>query len=146
MTRIDFYVLNENQSGGRNVFACRLIEKIYKQGHSVLLHVPDERQAGVMDDLLWTWRQGSFIPHEPHQSGLQPESPIAINHQPEIATEMQGVLVNMASEIPLFFSQFERVTEIVAQDEQSRQSARQRYRFYQERGYPMETHDIGTNG
>ena len=142
MTRVDFYVLNENKTNGHHLFACRLLEKIYKQGHDILLHVGDEKQASTMDKLLWTWKQGSFVPHEFHATDKAAESPILINHQPEAKTDMQDVLVNLANEIPLFFSQFERVAEIIDSSEQSRQSGRQRYRFYQERGYPLETHQI----
>ncbi len=144
MTRVDFYVLSNNKANGRKLFACRLLEKIYKQGHNILLHVADEKQASSMDDLLWTWKQGSFIPHERHTADKPPQSPILINHQAETKTEMQDVLINLASEIPLFFSQFERVAEIIDPSDQGRQSGRQRYRFYQERGYPLETHEIAS--
>lgn len=144
MTRIDFYVLQGHKSNLRGIFSCRLIEKIYKAGHRILLHVEDEQQAIMMDDLLWTWRQGSFIPHEHHQAGKSAESPIVINHHPELETDIQDVLINLAPEVPLFFSQFGRVAEIIDQNEQTRQSGRKRYRFYQERGYPLESHDIGT--
>ena len=142
MTRIDFYVLKDNKANSRLDFVCRLAEKVYQQGHRTLLHTDDAKQAGIMDDLLWTWRQGSFIPHEIQTDATTPDSPIIINHEPELKTDLHGVLINMASEVPLFFSQFERVTEIVDQNEQTRQSARQRYRFYQDRGYPLESHDI----
>lgn len=96
----------------------------------------------MIDDLLWTWKQGSFIPHEIHTDQSPPDCPIVISHNTDLKTDMQDVLINMANEIPLFFSQFDRVTEIVDQDEENRQSARKRYRFYQDRGYPLESHEI----
>ena len=96
----------------------------------------------MIDDLLWTWKQGSFIPHEIQSDANSADSPIVINHMPDLKTDMHDVLINVAREIPLFFSQFERVTEIVDQDEETRQVARQRYRFYQDRGYPLESHEI----
>ena len=142
MTRVDFYVLNNNKANARLEFVCRLAEKVYQQGHRILLHTDDAKQSGIINDLLWTWRQGSFIPHEVQTNETTPDSPIVINHQPELKTDLQDVLINMASVVPLFFSQFDRVTEVVDQNEQTRQSARQRYRFYQDRGYPLESHDI----
>ena len=142
MTRINFYVLHDHKPNARFEFVCRLIEKVYKQGHQILLHTDNDRQAGIINDLLWTWQQGSFIPHDIQTDDTMPDSPIVISHQADLKTDMQDVLINMAIEVPLFFSQFERVTEIVDQDEQTRQSARQRYRFYQDRGYPLESHDI----
>lgn len=142
MTRINFYVLNSQRANARLDFICRLTEKVYKQGHRILLHTDDDRQAGIINDLLWTWQQGSFIPHEIQTDEITPDCPIVISHQHDLKTDLQDVLINVAAEVPLFFSQFERVTEIVDQDEQTRQSARQRYRFYQDRGYPLESHDI----
>lgn len=142
MTRIDFYVLNDHKANSRLDFVCRLAEKVYREGHRILLHTEDVTQAGIINDLLWTWRQGSFIPHEIQTTESTPDCPIVINHKQDLKTDIQDVLINMASEVPLFFSQFDRVTEIIDQNEQTRQSGRQRYRFYQDRGYPLKSHDI----
>ncbi len=142
MTRVDFYILKKNTPNVRVDFVCRLIEKVYKKGHNVVLHTEDARMAGMMDDLLWTWNQGSFIPHEIASDNDPADCPVVINHNPELETSRQDVLINLGSEVPLFFSQFERVTEIVDQDTQVTQQARHRYRFYKERGYPLESHDI----
>jgi len=143
MTRIDFYVLGSPKTTSRLDFVCRLTEKVYRQGHQILLHTENETQAGIINDLLWTWKQGSFIPHEIQTTESTPDCPIVINHQHDLKTDMHDVLINMAPEVPLFFSQFDRVTEVIDQDEQTRQSGRYRYRFYQDRGYPLESHDIG---
>ena len=142
MTQIDFYILKSPQGNNRLAFACRLVEKVYKQGYGILIHTEDSRQSEEMDDLLWTWRQGSFIPHEVLDRSDQITAPIVINHQPDVDIPINQVLINLASEVPKFFSHFERVTEIVDHDEKTRQSARQRYRFYQDRGYPLASHDI----
>ena len=142
MTRVDFYVLKHTKSNARLDFICRLADKVYNDGHRVLLHTDNEKQSGIVDDMLWTWRQGSFIPHEIQTEAATPDCPIVISHQSDLQTDLHDVLINMAADVPLFFSQFERVTEVVDQNEQTRQSARQRYRFYQDRGYPLESHDI----
>ena len=52
------------------------------------------------------------------------------------------VLINLAAEVPLFFSRFERVAELVDEDDGVRRSGRSRYTFYKERGYPLRTHEI----
>jgi DNA polymerase-3 subunit chi len=142
MTKVDFYILNASNVNNRLAFVCRLVEKIYKKGHQILIHTDSARQSEEMDDLLWTWRQGSFIPHEVFDAKNKITAPVVINSQPDIGTSMNQVLVNLANDVPKFFSHFERVAEIVDQDEKTRQSARQRYRFYQDRGYPLTTHDI----
>ena len=108
MTRINFYVLQSSKLNTRLEFVCRLTEKIYSKGHRILLHTDDARQAEMIDDLLWTWKQGSFIPHEIQSDANSADSPIVINHMPDLKTDMHDVLINVAREIPLFFSQFER--------------------------------------
>jgi DNA polymerase-3 subunit chi len=55
---------------------------------------------------------------------------------------MDDVLVNLASTVPAFFSRFNRVAELVGNDEAARAAARERYRFYQERGYTLNTHKL----
>ncbi len=142
MTHIDFYILKDNSPNSRMIFICRLVEKIYNKGNKILLHTEDSQKAGTIDDMLWTWKQGSFIPHEVYVQEEISDCPVIINHHPECSTNIHDVLINMADNVPLFFSQFERVSEIVDQDETTTQMARQRYRFYKERGYPLESHNI----
>ncbi|MEQ8659221.1 MAG: DNA polymerase III subunit chi [Gammaproteobacteria bacterium] len=45
--------------------------------------------------------------------------------------------------MPAAASRFERVIESAGHDEPSRQAARARYRYYQDRGFPLHTHKIG---
>jgi DNA polymerase-3 subunit chi len=49
------------------------------------------------------------------------------------------VLVNLKVEVPPCFSQFEQVIETTGPDEASRAQARLRFRFYKDRGYPIDT-------
>ncbi len=52
------------------------------------------------------------------------------------------MLINLAAEVPLFFSRFERVAELVNEQADTRSQGRARYSFYRERGYPLHTHEI----
>jgi DNA polymerase-3 subunit chi len=138
MTKVDFYIL---KNGSTDHTACKLVEKAYSLGHRVYVHTDSENQAKQIDDMLWTYRAGSFVPHQRLQSGDEKESPVLIGHQgsPEVDCD---VLINLAQEVPLFFSRFERVAELIGSDEENRQQGRQRYRFYKDRGYPLDTHDL----
>lgn len=145
MTRIDFYILEGEQGGqtdGRLV-ACRVAEKAYLAGHRVYIHAGDAREAERLDELLWTFRQGSFVPHQKLEAGTTADAltPIHIGwgSEPEVHDE---VLINLAAEVPLFFSRFQRVAEIVPADDQGKQQGRARYKFYRDRGYQLETHTL----
>ena len=52
------------------------------------------------------------------------------------------VLLNLRPEWPPFFSRFQRLIEIVSLDDEDRAAARERYRFYRDRGYEIRTHDL----
>ncbi len=52
------------------------------------------------------------------------------------------VLINMTDEQPLFFSQFERVAEIIDERDESKQAGRERFQFYKQRGYELDTFHV----
>ncbi len=137
MTRIDFYQLETDEAP--LIFTCRLIEKAYRAGNQIYVHTTSSKQSGELDDLLWSFREDRFIPHA--IEGETGKSPIKIgnDHEP---VDHQDVLINLSGEVPDFFSRFERVAEIVPLNESSRDSARNNYRFYKERGYDLKYHKI----
>ncbi len=139
MTEVDFYVLGDTRPQARLRFACRLAEKAWRLGHRIHIHTDSPDQTRELDTLLWTFQQNSFVPHAVAGRD-QDESPIVIGHDGE--PEASQVLINLAAEVPLFFSRFERVAELVDSDEQVRKNGRRRYGFYKERGYPLRTHEI----
>ncbi|GAB4361861.1 MAG: DNA polymerase III subunit chi [Gammaproteobacteria bacterium] len=141
MTRIDFYVLPENGSGGPEQLTCRLAEKAYSRGHRIFIHARDRDQAQQLDDLLWTYRQESFLPHALCGDELADESPIQIGHDTEPSGHCD-VLINLSGEVPGFFSRFERVAELVGSDPGARERSREAFRFYKDRGYPLHTHHL----
>jgi DNA polymerase-3 subunit chi len=143
MTRVDFYLLG----GGvrdRDLYACRLAEKAFRLGHGAYIYTGDPETAQRLDKLLWTFSQGSFVPHGLYEDAA-PDAvapfPVVIGClEPPIACH--DVLISLTAEVPPFFSRFERVAEVVSADEEDKSRARERFRFYRERGYPLQTHDV----
>jgi DNA polymerase-3 subunit chi len=141
MTRVDFYILQDSRADARHELTCKLAEKAYKQGHKVYINTASNQQLKLLDELLWTFRDGSFLPHDCYHAGDTDDQPILLGH----AIEPDGpddVLVNLADDIPAFFSRFNRVAELVGGDDTQRESARDRYRFYKDRGYTLNTHKL----
>jgi len=142
MTKVDFYIL---QSGSRENTACKLIEKAFSLGHRIYVHTDTEDQLKKIDNLLWTFRAGSFIPHQRYQSdsstNSKNDSPVQIgtHDAPNIDSD---VLINLADDVPLFFSRFDRVAELVGPDEQAKTLGRQHFQFYRDRGYSLNTHNL----
>ncbi|MGD8785287.1 MAG: DNA polymerase III subunit chi [Thioalkalispiraceae bacterium] len=143
MTRINFYI-SPNQTAEANLqLACRIAEKAYNKQNKVYIHTNNAEQARRLDDLLWVFRQGSFVPHCQTNDENQQAAAVVIGFDglPEIQPD---VLINLADQVPNFFTRFERVAEIVSGDEATRKVARERFKFYRERGYPLETHELNS--
>lgn len=141
MTRIDFYISPETQELARYQLACKLTEKAYKLGNKVYIHTESDKQAGQIDDLLWTFRDGSFIPHQTYSQDSQKSAPVLIGHDKEVPADAD-ILINLAQDIPDFFSQFDRVAELVNENPDARARARERYKFYRDRGYELNTYNL----
>ena len=141
MTRVDFYILATAEPQERLLFACRLTEKAFRIGHQVYLHTASAAQATELNELLWSYRAESFIPHNILNDGSAPPARVEIGHQDDPIAHAD-VLVNLADNIPTFFSRFTRVAEVVIQQPEVLASTRDSFGFYRDRGYPMQTHDL----
>lgn len=146
MTRIDFYIIEDGSEMATETFICRLTEKVWSQNNAVYIHTMDEQHATKYDELLWTFTEESFVPHQLLQSETANTeiNTILIGHSAnkETPTTCHDVLINLNHDAPSFFSQFERVAEIITNDETSRSKGRERYQFYRDRGYALETHKM----
>jgi len=141
-----FYVLASSSQSERQDFACKLVEKIYRGGQFCYLLSEDEQQAGELDKLLWSFRAGSFVPHQLYRDSL-PEFPntILIGGQP-IPQGWQQVIVNLSTHFPPTVAPTERIVEILDNSEASRQAGRQRYRHYLDAGLEIVTHKQEAGG
>ncbi|MCG6897902.1 MAG: DNA polymerase III subunit chi [Thiocapsa sp.] len=141
MTRIDFYSLEADSTGDRFLLTCRLVERIRTTDVRILIHCPDSEQARHLDRLLWTFRDESFLPHGLVGRSDPALTPILISADGNPVTEDQ-VLINLAPQVPAFFGRFERLCEPIDHDPAARLAGRQRFRYYRDRGYPLEHHQI----
>ncbi|HEY5603436.1 MAG TPA: DNA polymerase III subunit chi [Gammaproteobacteria bacterium] len=143
MTTIDFYLLPGSGQAARDAMACKLVNKVYLLQHRIYIHVSSQEDAKRLDDALWSFTPGSFIPHGIYQPGKDAGEPVLIGCQ-EQAPQTDDVLLNLSPDVPLFFSQFNRVAELVDAEETSRALARARFKFYKDRGYELTTHELNT--
>lgn len=142
MTKIDFYVLTSEARGNRYTTACRLATKAYQQGRRIFMHVDSDQDAIHLDRLLWTLDEQGFVPHGLSGKVDATLNPILIGNGYN-NNEEHDVLINLATEVPTFFSRFQRLAECVDNDNNARTASRTRFKFYRDRGYPLQTHEIG---
>ena len=139
MTLVGFYVVQTSDSGQRLRVAARLADKAFQRGHRVFINATDEAQATELNELLWSFRPASFLPHGLH--GQEHSETIAIGWGQE-PNNHNDLLINLQLEIPSFFSRFARVAEVVTQEPDSLAALRKSWTFYKERGYQLEKHDL----
>ena len=140
MTQIDFYTHVEDKLRT----ACRLAAKAFSHGMRVMVCCPDADNARRFDRVLWTTPAISFIPHCLASDPLAPVTPIIVDYD---GTEPlhDEVLLNLQAERPPLFSRYQRLIEIVSLDVEDQRVARERYKFYRDRGYEIRTHDLSKN-
>lgn len=156
MTRVDFYVLSATESAqttddsARLDMVCKLAEKAFRQSRKVFIHTDNAELANKVDAALWDFRSDSFVPHCTISRDEQStdntithavREPVAIGYGTEPDLE-RSVLINLAETVPPFFSRFERTLEVVSEAPGVREGARERYRYYQHRGYPLNHHKL----
>ncbi len=139
MTRVGFYVVQAAEQGQRLRVAVRLADKAFQQGHRIFINAADEVQARTLDELLWSYRPASFLPHGLHGQEHCDTIAIGWGQDPQNHNDL---LINLQLDIPSFFSRFQRVAEVVTQDAASLQALRESWKFYKERGYQLEKHDL----
>ncbi len=137
MTEIIFYTFAEN----RLDVARRVAAKAYGQGRQVMIYAPDPTAADAIDRLLWTTPATGFVPHCRDHDPLAGETPVLIGADAD-ALRSAHVMINLHHDQPPAFARFERLVEIVGLDDAGREQGRERYRFYQARGYALKTHDL----
>ncbi len=137
MTRIDFYDVSQSHHTTDGL-VCKLCHKAYQGKQNVLLLTTGQQQSEKFDHMLWTSEEESFLPHDQQD---QPDLliPVLINHQADPHGERQ-LLINLSHEIPLYFAQFERVIEVVSDD--NKEQARSHYSYYKDRGYQLNHHKL----
>jgi DNA polymerase-3 subunit chi len=141
MPQIDFYILQSENPQERERIACKLAEKARQQSYRVFIYAESSTHAQQLDNLLWTFRQDSFVPHQIYVDSVQPAMPIYIGYDRYIAPEMTA-LINLTDTVPEFFSQYQRIAEIVANTDAAKILGRKRYCFYRDQQLELKTHNI----
>ena len=144
MTRIDFYVLSGSEYPERLNLICKLAEKASGRNQKVFIYSENVDELIALDKSLWDFRAMSFVAHQLIEPGRLLDSsdtdPVHLSSgEPGMD---RNLLINLAVQVPSFFSRFERTLEIVNEDPAIQLPGRNRYRFYKQRGYPLQHHKM----
>ena len=129
MTRIDFY----SNAEPKLQVACQLVAEAVQQQSRVVVYAPDDNTARAFDKLLWAHRAPSS------------ETLVVIARRDSEMAHYQ-VILNLHTDSPPLFGRFARLIELVGAGDDDRRLARDRYRFYRDRGYEIHHHDLSKSG
>lgn len=144
MTQIFFY----HGAGDRIAAIAGLVARAHAQRKPLLVYAPDPVQAQAIDRALWTLTPTGFIPHVRLSSPLAAETPILIAEKLDAVPAEHAPcaghdrLINLSDELPPGFARFASLIEVVSEAPEVRLPARERYKFYKDRGYEIRTHDL----
>jgi DNA polymerase III subunit chi len=147
MAAIDFYTLSEGSRTPRLKAICQLVEKAFLGGERVLVWLQDEAQQSSFDDLLWTFGDRAFVPHEPLAADpAASEAPVQLFAGADLPKAAVpggfSTLVTLRDQASADALAFGRVVEVVDADPAVRTAGRARFRFYRERGVIPSHHEL----
>ncbi|MCM2569499.1 DNA polymerase III subunit chi [Achromobacter xylosoxidans] len=146
MTRIDFAF----GAPDRLRMACQVVRKRYLAGQRLVVYCKEGSRLAAFDRMLWAFDDTSFVPHVLANDPLAAETPVVLTAgdpwqaaQAAVADgQPQPWLLNLDDACPPGFDAFERLLEIVSDDPDDKQAARQRGRAYQGAGHTPQSHDL----
>ena len=142
MPELSFYILQSESLHDRYFFACRLIEKAYQNGQFCYVLMDSLAEAQTLDDMLWTFRAGSFIPHQ-----LVTQAPPNVVSQVLIGVQnappaWRSIVFNLSKQLPVNWESSTRILEILDDSENTKIAGRVRYSAYKQAGATITTHKI----
>lgn len=137
MTSIRFYSNAEDRLRA----AAAWLAASWQRQKSIVVFAPDAAAAEHLDRLLWAQPATGFLPHCRAGSPLAAETPVLIASRLDDLPQ-NDCLLNLSDEVPPGFSRFEELVEIVSTDDAVRLPARDRFRFYRERGYALDNRNV----
>lgn len=133
-----FHILNTNNSQQAWLFVCNMLEKFYLENRRIYLALDTRLEAERFDQLLWTYRDDSFIPHSLLEHA-DINTPIIIGYDNLNIDSPRDLLINLSQHIPAHYQDFQQFIEIVINDSEIQQRARERYKHYRDQQHHINT-------
>ena len=141
MPRADFYLIAKPRVLTEPLrLVCELARKAHDSGQPLLILARSEDQAEELDELLWSFDEDAYIPHQ--IAGMDEDDDITpvLIVPPGVDTPLRPLLLNLRDEVAP--PPFERVLEVVPADPSARGPLRERWRQYQALGYALNKYDM----
>ncbi|MGN6328357.1 MAG: DNA polymerase III subunit chi [Rhodanobacter sp.] len=138
--RADFYLIAKPRFREQPLLlVCELARKAYAAQQPLLILTRDFAQAEAVDELLWSFDEDSFIPHQ--LAGDEDDATTAVLIVPlGMETADRPLVLNLRDACAP--GNYERVLEVVSADPSAREGSRARWKEYQRRGFEVRKFDM----
>lgn len=140
MPQVDFYVAKQANLAQAQRLICKIISKANAAEKTVFVRCTNTDEANHLDDLLWQFDDISFIPHALLDTELDERPPVLLGSAEQ--SQSADVLINLDTEMPSNADAYQRIIEVVYNDDNSKKTARNHYKAYQALGFPLKSHDV----
>lgn len=137
MTEVFFY----HGASDKVAAACALLGGAYAQKKPMLVFVPEKELASSIDRYLWTQPALGFVPHCRADAALAAETSILLTDNLDAPAQLDR-LMNLDQSAPPNFHRFQRLIEVVGQDDEDRLAARARVKHYKDSGCDVQYFDL----
>src|ERR1700754_5137069 len=140
MPRADFYLIDKPRFREEPLLlVCELARKALSAKQFTLVLARDFAQAEALDDLLWSFDDDAFIPHQLAGDDDDAETAVLIA-PPGVETADRALVINLRDACAP--GSFDRVLEVVAADASERDGSRKRWAEYKRMGFEVAKHDM----
>jgi DNA polymerase-3 subunit chi len=138
--QVDFYVLDESALTAGQL-ACRLALMAWEQGHRIAVLTETSEAADELDELMWNYPAGRFLPHTAQAGGTR--GPVTIRTPDMPIPGDSEVIINLTSSVVSEPGSYKRLLEIVPGNPSQRSVSRLKFRTYRDQGLDPVSHPIG---
>jgi DNA polymerase-3 subunit chi len=141
MPRADFYLIAKPRFLAEPLMlVCELARKAYDKNLWTLILARDAAQAEALDELLWSFDENAYIPHQ--IAGTDEEDDVApvLIAAPDFDAPARALVINLRDDA--YLGACERVLEVVPADESARGPLRERWKQYKALGLDVNKHDM----
>ena len=138
--QVDFYVLDESALTAEQL-ACRLALMAWEQGHRIAVLTETTEHANKLDELMWNYPAGRFLPHTAKAGDAR--GPVSIGTPDMPLPGDREVIINLTSTAIAEPGSYKRLLEIVPGNPSQRSVSRLKFRAYRDQGLDPASHPIG---
>ncbi len=137
--QVDFYVLGDGALTAEQL-ACRLALMAWEQGHSIAVLTETADLANQLDELMWDYPAGRFLPHSAEAGDTR--APVIIAQADVPLPGDSEVIINLTRTAIAEPGRFKRLLEIVPGSPEQRTASRRKFRAYRDQGLDPASHPI----